>query len=470
MTENNSKLSTPNSKLLGWADSYIDAIDQMDTLSYNGKVTEVAGLVIKSLGPKAAVGEVCDVINSDNQSSIKAEVVGFKDDYTLLMPLGFMHGILPGARVVSNNRPLSVPVGDELLGRVLDGLGNPIDDKGSLLTMEYRPVFSSPPHPLRRTRIKKPIVTGIRAIDGCLSCGEGQRIGIFSGSGIGKSILLGMIARYCSADVNVIGLIGERGREVRDFLEKDLKEGIGKSVIVIATSDQPALVRVKASLFATTIAEYFRDKGLHVMLLMDSITRIAVAQRELGLTIGEPPTTKGYTPSVFAFLPRLLERTGTSEAGSITGFYTVLVEQGDMDEPIADSVRAILDGHIVLSRKLADKNHYPAIDVLSSSSRLMLDVVSPEHLKGAKEIINILATYQDSEDLINIGAYVKGSNNKIDYAINHIDSINDFLTQNIDDKALWNDTISTILSFADKKTTQPIPATNEQKKLTTDNQ
>ncbi len=434
-----------------WADKYMDAIDKMDTLSYNGKVTEVAGLVIKSLGPRAAVGDVCDIINPNNSIPIKAEVVGFKDNYTLLMPLGFMQGIVPGARVVSNNKPLSVGVGDELLGRVIDGLGNPMDDKGTIAVEEFRSVYSSPPHPLKRARIKKHLATGVRAIDGCLASGVGQRVGIFSGSGIGKSILMGMIARYCEADINVIALVGERGREVRDFLEKDLMGGIKKSVVIVATSDQPALVRVKASLIATTIAEYFRDKGLHVLLLMDSITRIAIAQRELGLTIGEPPTTKGYTPSVFAFLPRLLERSGNSQNGAITAFYTVLVEQGDMDEPIADSVRAILDGHIVLSRKLADINHFPAIDVLSSVSRLMSDIVSPPHLNAVKEIVKILATYQDSQDLISIGAYVKGSDNNIDYAIEHIDAVNDFLCQDIGEEALLNNTISSVLKFTNSQ-------------------
>ncbi|MDD5529862.1 MAG: flagellar protein export ATPase FliI [bacterium] len=430
-------------------DKYLTKIENTDFISHSGKVTGVTGLIIEARGLHAAIGEVCNLINNNNaHESIKTEVVGFKGDNTLLMPLGSMDGISPDTEVITTGKPLEIPVGNNLLGRVLDGLGNPIDDKGPLLSSENRCVYNVAPHPLKRSRVKEVLPTGIKAIDGFLTCGKGQRVGIFSGSGIGKSTLLGMIARYCKADINIIGLTGERGREVKDFIEKDLKEGLSKSVVVVSTSEQPALIRLKGAFTATTIAEYFRDKGYNVLLLLDSITRIAIAQREIGLSIGEPPTTKGFTPSVFALLPKLLERSGMSDTGSITGFYTVLVEQGDMDEPISDAVRAILDGHIVLSRKLAHANHYPAIDILSSISRLMIDIVPKEHNNAAKSTRDILALHKETEDLINIGAYVRHSNPKIDHAIDMIDKINDFAEQEIDSKTEYKQTVQQLIELS----------------------
>jgi flagellum-specific ATP synthase len=376
-------------------------------------------------------------------------VVGFRNDRVLLMPLGDVTGIAPGSRVIASREPFVVNVGHELLGRVLNGLGAPIDGKGPIAASAVRSVAHAAPDPLTRKRILKPLATGVRAIDAMLTCGKGQRIGIFSGSGVGKSVLLGMIARDSEADVNVIGLIGERGREVRDFLDKDLKEeGLKRSVVVAVTSDQASLIRVKGAMTATAIAEYFRDLGLNVMLMMDSVTRVAMAQREIGLAIGEPPASKGYTPSVFAMLPRLLERSGTSALGSITGLYTVLVEGDDMTEPVADAVRSILDGHIVLSRKMAHQNHYPAIDVLESVSRLMIDVVPEDHTRMANQIKEILAVYREAEDLINIGAYVKGSNPKIDLAIEKISGINGFLKQSINESSSYDETVQRLVKLA----------------------
>jgi flagellum-specific ATP synthase len=353
----------------------------------------------------------------------------------LLMPLGELQGIGPGSQLEPTGRDFEVPVGMALKGRVLDGLGRPIDQKGHLEPEAYVPVHREPPEPMTRRRIKEPLSTGIRAIDGMLTVGRGQRIGIFSGSGVGKSTLMGMIARDSAADVNVIALIGERGREVRDFIEKDLgPKGLERSVVIAATSDQPALIRRQGALVATAIAEYFRDRGLTVMFMMDSVTRFAMAQREIGLAIGEPPATKGYTPSVFALLPKLLERAGmTSHSGSITGLYTVLVEADDMNEPVGDTVRAILDGHIVLSRDLAAQNHYPPIDVLESVSRLMTDLASPQHKAACGEVKDMLSAYRGARDLINIGAYVKGTDPRIDRALKHVDSINVFLRQKIDE-------------------------------------
>jgi len=351
------------------------------------------------------------------------------------MPLGTLEGIHPGSIVRSLRRPFLVGVGECLLGRVLDGLGNPIDEKGGLDYEKLAPIVASPPHPLKRERITEPLEVGIRAIDGLLTCGKGQRFGIFAGSGVGKSILMGMVARNTVAQVNVIALIGERGREVREFIEADLgAEGLTRSVVVTVTSDKPALIRIKGSMLATAIAEYFRDQGMDVMLMMDSVTRIAMAQREIGLAVGEPPTTRGYTPSVFALLPKLLERSGRGDKGSITALYTVLVEGDDMNEPVADAVRSILDGHIVLSRKLANANHYPAIDVLASISRVMKDVV-PDRLKEAvKRILADLAVYRENEDLINIGAYKHGTNEKIDRSIAKLPEIDALLVQGIAEK------------------------------------
>jgi len=430
------------------AEKYISVVESVDPVGLCGRVCQVIGLVIEADGPAVSIGENCVIENEKGDAAVPCEVVGFRDDKVLLMPLGDVTGIAPGSRVTTTRQPFVINVGHELLGRVVDGLGRPIDGKGPINASSKRPVSQSAPDPLRRKRITEPLATGIRAVDAMLTCGKGQRVGIFSGSGVGKSVLLGMIARNSEADVNVIALVGERGREVRDFLDKDLKEGLAKSVVVAVTSDQASLIRVKGAMTATAIAEYFRDLGLDVMLMMDSVTRVAMAQREIGLAIGEPPTSKGYTPSVFALLPRLLERSGTSEVGSITGLYTVLVEGDDMTEPVADAVRSILDGHIVLSRKLANQNHYPAIDVLESVSRLMIDVVSEEHRNAANRLREILATYRDSEDLINIGAYTKGSNPKIDLAIEKIGPINDFLRQGINESASFETTVKRLLELA----------------------
>ncbi|OFI06807.1 putative ATP synthase YscN [Clostridium acetireducens DSM 10703] len=411
-----------------------------------GIVKNVIGLTIEVEGIKAFVGEVCTIYNEKN-NTIKCEVVGFREDNVILMPLGELIGISPGCRVVPNGRPLSVKCSEELFGKVLDGLGKPL--KGD--EIEFGSIYAldkEPPDPLKRRRIKNVISTGIRAIDGFLTCGEGQRIGIFAGSGVGKSTTLGMIAKYAEADVNVICLIGERGREVLDFIEKDLgEEGMKKSIVVCATSDKPALVRLKGAFTATAIAEYFRDKGKKVILMMDSVTRFAMAQREIGLAIGEPPATKGYTPSVFAMLPRLMERSGMSDKGSITAFYTVLVDGDDFNEPIADAVRGILDGHIVLSRALAAKNHYPAIDILNSISRLMSEIAEEEHKNVAGLARDLLATYKESEDLINIGAYVKGSNKKVDMAIEYIDKIESYLKQKINEHTNFKESLEILKSM-----------------------
>jgi flagellum-specific ATP synthase len=414
---------------------FTSSIRNKSLIKQNGRVTQVVGLVIESRGPAAQVGELCYIHISRTEPPVAAEVVGFKDDRVLLMPLGDMTGIKPGSEIIASGRSLSVNVGDALLGRVIDGLGNPMDGKGPLFSEADYPLHNMPSDPLTRKRIKEHLPLGVRAIDGLLTVGRGQRIGIFAGSGVGKSTLLGMIARNTEADVNVIGLIGERGREVRDFIEKDLgEEGLARSVVVVATSDKPALIRLKGAFTATAIAEYFRDCNRDVMLMMDSVTRFAMAQREVGLAIGEPPATRGYTPSVFALLPKLLERSGTSDLGTITGLYTVLVEADDMNEPIADAVRGILDGHIVLSRRLAAMNHYPAIDILQSVSRVMPEIVEKNHKAASSQLRDSLATFREAEDLINIGAYVAGSNPRIDYAIKHIEAINSFLKQLVDDR------------------------------------
>ncbi len=424
-------------------DKYFQVLDSVDPVKLNGRVTKVVGLVIESEGPSVGIGELCFIYPRKRKRPIRAEVVGFRDNKVLLMPLGDMVQVEPQSEVVASGECLGVKVSSDLLGRVLDGLGNPLDGKPPVISNQLYCVSRTPPHPLTRPRIKKALPTGVRAIDGTLTLGEGQRIGIFSGSGIGKSVLLGMIARYTSADVNVIALIGERGREVRDFIEKDLgPEGLKRSVIIVSTSDQPALIRIKGAEIATAVAEYFRNQGLNVMFMMDSVTRFAMAQREVGLAIGEPPATKGYTPSVFALLPRLLERSGSSERGTITGIYTVLVEADDMNEPVADTVRSILDGHIVLSRELASAGHYPPIDVLPSISRLMIDVVDDGHCDCANKLRDILVTYRDAQDLVNIGAYVHGSNSKIDYALAKLDAVNNFLRQRIEEKADFSQTVT----------------------------
>ena len=410
-----------------------DAIRECKPIKLTGKVTQVVGLVIETQGPTVSVGELCYIYSKNpNIPPIPAEVVGFREGFVMLMPIGEMQGVGPGCEVVAAQKMLQVKVGEELLGRVLDGLGNPMDDLGPILSKTEYPLQAPPPPPLTRPRIHESLYVGVRTVDGLITMGDGQRIGIMAGSGVGKSTLLSMIARNTEADISVIALIGERGREVRDFIERDLgEEGLKRAVVVVATSDQPALVRIKGAMTATAIAEYFRDNGHKVILMMDSVTRFAMAQREVGLTIGEPPATRGYTPSVFALLPRLLERAGTSDHGSITGIYTVLVDGDDMNEPIADAVRSILDGHIVLSRAIAAQNHFPAIDVLASVSRVMNEVVSPEHLQAAQNMRALMAVYKDAEDLIHIGAYVKGSSKRIDAAIAKIDDINDFLCQGI---------------------------------------
>ncbi|AAM24661.1 flagellum-specific ATP synthase [Caldanaerobacter subterraneus subsp. tengcongensis MB4] len=417
----------------GVLEKYSKILREKRLVGYYGKVSQVIGLTIESVGPLSNIGEICYIKTIDG-NEVLAEVVGFKEEKVYLMPLGNMEGIGPGSKVIATGQTLKVNVGKSLLGRVLDGLGNPIDGKGPLKYEKSIPVNNTPPDPLERKRIREVMPLGIKAIDGLLTCGKGQRIGIFAGSGVGKSTLLGMMARNAKADLNVIALIGERGREVNEFIEKDLgEEGLKRSVVVVATSDTPALVRVKGAMTATAIAEYFRDQGLDVLLMMDSITRFAMAQREIGLSIGEAPVSRGYTPSVFSVLPKLLERSGSSQKGSITALYTVLVDGDDLNEPIADAVRGILDGHIVLSRKLANKNHYPAIDVLASVSRVINDIITDEHKELVAKFKNILATYAEAEDLINIGAYNFGTNPKIDEAIELNEKMNSFLRQKIDE-------------------------------------
>ena len=424
---------------------YSEKLSDTTLVQYKGRVSKVVGLTIESIGPQVKVGEMCKIYPVKSDVPVMSEVVGFTETAVLLMPLGDMQGIGPGAKVIASGNSLEVQVGESLLGRVLDGLGNPIDDKEPLNLSRAYPVNNMPPNPLSRMRITDPLPLGVKVLDGMLTCGRGQRIGIFAGSGVGKSTLLGMIARNTVADINVIGLIGERGREVKEFIENDLKEeGLKRSVLVIATSDQPALVRKKGALLATSIAEYFRDQGKNVILMMDSLTRFSMAQREVGLAIGEPPVTKGYPPSVFAELPKLLERAGNSDKGSITALYTVLVDGDDMNEPIADTVRGILDGHVVLSRAIANKNHYPAIDVLASVSRVMSSIMPKEHMLKVGRIRDLLATYKDSEDLISIGAYVRGSSKKVDMAIEKNDEINDFLKQGVYDKYTFDEIVNMV--------------------------
>ncbi|WP_243374367.1 flagellar protein export ATPase FliI [Geotalea sp. SG265] len=412
---------------------FVIAVEAARPIKLHGKVTQVVGLVIEGFCPETAVGTLCE-INSQGCEPIPAEVVGFRENKTLLMPLGELRGVGLGSLISVRREKASLGVGPALLGRVIDGLGAPIDDRGPIITGEEYPIYAMPVNPMKRRPIRRPLDLGIRAINGLLTCGEGQRVGIMAGSGVGKSTLLGMIARYTEADVNVIALIGERGRELREFIEKDLQaEGLKKSVVVVATSDQPPLVRMRGAYIATTIAEYFQAQGKKVLLMMDSATRFAMAMREVGLAIGEPPTTKGYTPSVFAALPKLLERTGNFQNGSITGLYTVLVEGDDFNEPISDAMRSILDGHIVLSRELAARNIYPPIDILNSASRVMMDVTSKNHQKLAGNFKGVLATYRQAEDLINIGAYKPGSNRGIDYALAKIEHMNAYLKQDIND-------------------------------------
>ena len=400
-----------------------------------GRVSKVVGLSIESIGPDARLNDLCRIIPRDNPDRvIYAEVVGFKDNRILLMPFEAVDGIAPGRTVENTAKPLMIKVGPELLGKTLDGLGNPSDGSTIHYEAEY-PCEAAPPDPMEREIISEVLPLGVKAVDGLITVGKGQRIGIFAGSGVGKSTLLGMFARNTKADINVIALIGERGREVREFIERDLgEEGMKRSILVVATSDKPALIRNKAAKTATAIAEYFRDQGKDVLLMMDSLTRFSMAQREIGLASGEPPVTRGYPPSVYSELPKLLERAGMSSRGSITGLYTVLVDGDDFNEPITDTARSILDGHIMLNRKLANKNHYPAIDVLMSISRVMSQIVNKEHKAVAGRLKNVLATYNEAEDLINIGAYKKGSNKEIDYAIEKHEAVNNFLLQGVDDR------------------------------------
>ena len=416
-------------------DKYRVCLETLHPIQVQGKVTQVVGLVVEAAGPACRLGAVCDIFTREGGRPLAAEALGFRERRVLLMPLEDIRGIGPGCRVVARQQRATVRVGPDLLGRVIDGLGVPMDGRGPVAASAEYPLYAPAVNPMRRRRIHEPLDLGIRAVNGLLTVGCGQRIGVFAGSGVGKSVLLGMIARTTAADVNVIALIGERGREVNDFLEKDLgPEGLRRSVVVVATSDRLPLIRTRGAFLATTIAEYFRDQGCRVNLMMDSVTRFAMAQREIGLAVGEPPTTKGYTPSTFTLLPKLLERAGTGNGpGSITGLYTVLVEGDDTNEPIADAARSILDGHIVLTRDLAMQNHYPAIDVLGSISRLMDDIVDPAQRQLARRLKETLATFRKAEDLINIGAYVAGSNPKIDTAIKMIDRINAYLKQDIDE-------------------------------------
>lgn len=418
-------------------------IGNLELTISEGRVKKIIGLTVEVEGIKAFVGELCVIYNQINKP-VNCEVVGFRDKEVILMALGELTLIAPGCKVISKGIPLSVMCSDNLLGKVLDGLGNPIDNTDVVLGDRYN-LNNEPPDPMKRKKIQNIMETGVRAIDAFTTCGEGQRIGIFAGSGVGKSTTLGMIARNAKADVNVIALVGERGREVLDFIDKDLgEEGMKKSVVVCATSDKAPLVRLKGALTATAIAEYFRDQGKKVILMMDSVTRFAMAQREVGIAIGEPPAQKGYTPSVFAILPKLMERTGTSDKGSITAFYTVLVDGDDFNEPIADTTRGILDGHIVLSRDLANKNHYPSIDVLNSLSRLMNEIAEKENIKIASMTRDMLSEYKEAEDLINIGAYASGTNKKIDNAIYYHESIINFLKQGVNEKSSFDETINSL--------------------------
>lgn len=427
-------------------DKYLQMLQTINPIKINGKVTQVIGLTIESQGPDVKMGEVCQIYPSSNEAPLEAEVVGFKGNRVLLMPLGELVSIGPGCEVVATGKSLTVKVGMELLGKVLDGLGKPMDESPLPSGLIEIVTNNNPPNPLKRPRIYQPLNVGVRSIDGLLTIGKGQRVGIFAGSGVGKSTLLGMIARNTSADVNVIGLIGERGREVLDFIERDLgKEGLEKSVVVVATSDQPALVRIKGAVIATTIAEFFRDQGLSVNLMIDSVTRFAMAQREIGLAIGEPPTTKGYTPSVFAMLPKLLERAGTGPKGEITALYTVLVDGDDMNEPIADTARGILDGHIVLDRRLAQLGHFPSINILNSVSRVMKDITTSEHLHAAEKIKQYMAVYQEAEDLIKIGAYKQGTNPEIDLSIKYKGWIDNFLKQGVNEPSHLENSIQTMI-------------------------
>jgi len=421
---------------------YLKIIEQTKSIREIGRITEIIGLIIEADGPDSSIGDLCYIYNKLDAEPVFAEVVGFKENKILLMPLCNMEGIQPGAIVVNSGGAMKIEVGDRLLGRVLDGLGRPIDTLGEMHLNETKSTSAELINPLRRKQINEPLSLGIKSIDGLITVGKGQRMGIFAGSGVGKSTTIGMIAKNTSADLNVIALIGERGREVREFIEKILgPEGMKRTVVIAATSEQPSLVKIKAAFVATSIAEYFRDKGKDVLFMLDSVTRIAMAQREVGLAVGEPPATRGYTPSVFTLMPKLMERTGCNDKGTITGLYTVLVEGDDFNEPISDTARSILDGHIMLSRDLAHKNHYPAVDILQSISRVMPDITTNEHRQVAGKLRTLLAVYKENEDLINIGAYVRGSNPDCDNAIRLMPKINDFLQQSVTDKIDYDTTL-----------------------------
>ena len=428
---------------------YRNLLENTDTLEHAGRVSKIVGLAVEATGPASRIGDICNVFTLDGQRYVQAEIIGFREGHTLLMPFGNLEGVGLGSYVVFTGAALKVPVGHQMIGRVLDALGNPFDDLPLPEPDAWYSAENSPPNPLARERISEVLSLGVKTIDGMLTVGRGQRLGIFSGSGVGKSTLLGMIARYAVADVNVIVLVGERGREVRDFIERDLgEEGLKKSVLVIATSDQPALLRLKCAMTGTAIAEYFRDCGSKVLLLMDSLTRFAMAQREIGMAAGEPPVSRGFPPSVYTILPKLLERSGMSDKGSITGLYTVLVEGDDMNEPISDTVRGILDGHIVLSRDIANSNHYPPIDVLGSVSRVMPEIVTQEHLDIYGTLKNMIAVYREAEDLINIGAYKQGANPEIDRSIKLHPHIQSFLKQNMKDSFTFEETLAIMAGIA----------------------
>jgi len=424
-----------------------------------GRVHRVVGLVVETSGLPVPVGSLCRIHSRLSGAEVEAEIVGFREGASLLMPLGDMRGIGPGDLVECTQTEAAIAVGPSLLGRVLDGMGRPMDGKGPLYATETYPVYADPPDPVKRPRIHEVLSTGVRSLDAFLTVGRGQRIGIFSATGVGKSVLLGMMSRYTAADISVVALVGERGREVRDFLDRELgPEGLARSVVVIATSDQPAPVRVKAPFIATAIAEYFRDQGRDVALFMDSVTRMAMAQRDIGGSVGEVAAAKGYTPSVFALLPRLMERSGRSEKGSITGFYTVLVEGDDMDEPISDAVRGILDGHIVLSRRLATRGHYPAVDVMQSISRLQVEIVPEEQMADVRRLRRLAAAYAENEDMINIGAYAPGANAEIDMARVLMPALNEFLQQGMNDRAVYAETVKRLKQLADQSRQAPRPA------------
>ncbi|MCL4546748.1 MAG: FliI/YscN family ATPase [Deltaproteobacteria bacterium] len=428
---------------------YLDTANNTDTYIISGNITKAVGLAIETTHPYLSIGKICKIINNaktGNEQFITAEVVGFKDGKAILMPYGDISGINQDSKVILLDEEEKFPVGDNLKGRVVDAFGNPIDNKGKIICADYAKIVNDPPSPLSRSRIKEVMDVGVRAINALFTIGKGQRIGIFAGSGVGKSTLMGMTAKYTSASVNVIALIGERGREVREFIEKSLgEEGLKKSIIIVATSDKSPLVRMRAAFAATSVAEYFRDRGEDVLLMMDSLTRFAMAIREIGLSAGEPPTMRGYTPYVFSVLPKLLERAAISDKGSITGIYTVLVEGDDLNEPISDTARSILDGHIkffILSRKIAEEGIFPAIDPLSSISRVMPDIISNEHLVEARKVLKVVSDYRTNEDLINIGAYSKGSNKDIDFAIDGIDKIKNFIRQNFDEECSYGESVN----------------------------